>query len=101
MYFKTTAGKKALKLMLRSTLHTLGYAEKGRLFLMMRHEPEAFFLFADRRVKEECEITFFVLKIVQKYSFNNELYYFHALNQTEFAQSVNQRIAVEYCKPVK
>jgi putative endonuclease len=27
-YFKTTAGKKALKLMLRSTLHTLGYAEK-------------------------------------------------------------------------
>ncbi len=30
MYFKTTAGKKALKLMLRSTLHTLGYAEKVR-----------------------------------------------------------------------
>lgn len=28
MYFKTTAGKKAIKLMLRSTLHTLGYAEK-------------------------------------------------------------------------
>ena len=28
MYFKTTSGKKALKLMLRSTLHTLGYAEK-------------------------------------------------------------------------
>ncbi|WP_367242030.1 GIY-YIG nuclease family protein [uncultured Fluviicola sp.] len=28
MYFKTTAGKKALKFMLRSTLHTLGYAEK-------------------------------------------------------------------------
>jgi len=28
MYFKTTAGKKALKYMLRSTLHTLGYAEK-------------------------------------------------------------------------
>lgn len=28
MYFKTTAGKKALKLMLRSSLHTLGYAEK-------------------------------------------------------------------------
>jgi putative endonuclease len=28
MYFKTTAGKKALKLMLRSTLHKLGYAEK-------------------------------------------------------------------------
>ena len=27
-YLKTTAGKKALKLMLRSTLHTLGYAEK-------------------------------------------------------------------------
>ncbi len=27
-YFKTTAGKKALKLMLRTTLHTLGYAEK-------------------------------------------------------------------------
>lgn len=27
-YFKTTAGKKAIKLMLRSTLHTLGYAEK-------------------------------------------------------------------------
>lgn len=28
MYLKTTAGKKAIKLMLRSTLHTLGYAEK-------------------------------------------------------------------------
>jgi putative endonuclease len=28
MYFKTTAGKRALKLMLRTTLHTLGYAEK-------------------------------------------------------------------------
>lgn len=28
MYFKTTSGKKAIKLMLRSTLHTLGYAEK-------------------------------------------------------------------------
>jgi putative endonuclease len=28
MYFKTTPGKKALKYMLRSTLHTLGYAEK-------------------------------------------------------------------------
>lgn len=28
MYFKTTAGKKALKYMLRSTLFTLGYAEK-------------------------------------------------------------------------
>lgn len=28
MYFKTTAGKRSLKLMLRSTLHTLGYAEK-------------------------------------------------------------------------
>lgn len=28
MYFKTTAGKRAIKLMLRSTLHTLGYAEK-------------------------------------------------------------------------
>lgn len=28
LYFKTTAGKKAIKLMLRSTLHTLGYAEK-------------------------------------------------------------------------
>lgn len=28
MYFKTTAGKKAIKLMLRSTLFTLGYAEK-------------------------------------------------------------------------
>ena len=28
MYFKTTSGKKALKLMLRSTLHTLGYAER-------------------------------------------------------------------------
>jgi putative endonuclease len=28
MYFKTTAGKKSLKLMLRSTLNTLGYAEK-------------------------------------------------------------------------
>ena len=27
-YFKTTSGKKAIKLMLRSTLHTLGYAEK-------------------------------------------------------------------------
>lgn len=27
-YLKTTAGKKAIKLMLRSTLHTLGYAEK-------------------------------------------------------------------------
>jgi putative endonuclease len=27
-YLKTTAGKRALKLMLRSTLHTLGYAEK-------------------------------------------------------------------------
>jgi putative endonuclease len=29
MYFKTTSGKKALKLMPRSTLHTLGYAEKN------------------------------------------------------------------------
>ncbi len=28
LYFKTTSGKKALKLMLRSTLRTLGYAEK-------------------------------------------------------------------------
>lgn len=28
MYFKTTAGKRGLKLMIRSTLHTLGYAEK-------------------------------------------------------------------------
>lgn len=28
MYLKTTAGKKAIKLMLRSTLQTLGYAEK-------------------------------------------------------------------------
>jgi putative endonuclease len=27
-YFKTTAGKRALKLMLRNTLHTLGYAER-------------------------------------------------------------------------
>ncbi|MDP2413049.1 GIY-YIG nuclease family protein [Daejeonella sp.] len=27
-YLKTTAGKRALKLMLRSTLHSLGYAEK-------------------------------------------------------------------------
>ncbi|MGV3629743.1 MAG: GIY-YIG nuclease family protein [Bacteroidota bacterium] len=27
-YLKTTAGKKAIKLMLRSTLHTLGYTEK-------------------------------------------------------------------------
>jgi len=30
-YFKTTAGKKAIKLMLRSTLQTLGYAEKVAL----------------------------------------------------------------------
>lgn len=27
-YLKTTSGKKTIKLMLRSTLHTLGYAEK-------------------------------------------------------------------------
>jgi len=27
-YFKTSAGKKAIKFMLRSTLHTLGYAGK-------------------------------------------------------------------------
>lgn len=27
-YLKTTAGKRAIKLMLRSTLHALGYAEK-------------------------------------------------------------------------
>ena len=29
-YLKTTAGKRAIKLMLRSTLQTLGYAEKVR-----------------------------------------------------------------------
>jgi putative endonuclease len=28
MYFKTTAGKKAIKLMLRSTLHKLGYMDR-------------------------------------------------------------------------
>jgi putative endonuclease len=40
MYFKTTAGKKAIKLMLRSTLHSLGYAEKvGFIF---SEETESF-----------------------------------------------------------
>jgi putative endonuclease len=39
MYFKTTAGKKALKLMLRSTLHTLGYAEKVA-FIFAAEEEE-------------------------------------------------------------
>ncbi len=38
MYFKTTAGKKALKLMLRSTLHTLGYAEKVKFIFEEENE---------------------------------------------------------------
>lgn len=36
-YLKTTAGKRAIKLMLRSTLQTLGYAEKVR-FLFAEEE---------------------------------------------------------------
>lgn len=39
MYFKTTAGKRALKFMLRSTLHTLGYAEKAS-FIFDDHSEE-------------------------------------------------------------
>jgi putative endonuclease len=37
-YLKTTAGKKAIKLMLRSTLHTLGYAEKVSFIFDERSE---------------------------------------------------------------
>lgn len=38
MYFKTTAGKKGLKLMLRSTLNTLGYA--GKVSFVFTEEKE-------------------------------------------------------------
>jgi putative endonuclease len=39
-YLKTTAGKRALKLMLRSTLHTLGYAEKVSFIFAEEDENE-------------------------------------------------------------
>ena len=37
-YLKTTAGKKAIKLMLRSSLHTLGYAEKVSFIFAQENE---------------------------------------------------------------
>lgn len=39
-YLKTTAGKRALKLMLRSTLHTLGYAEKVSFIFANKDEDD-------------------------------------------------------------
>ncbi len=39
-YLKTTASKRALKLMLRSTLHTLGYAEKVSLIFADEDEHD-------------------------------------------------------------